>query len=301
MKEQETEKIVTIILNKLTEYITNIVIEELRVHNSSEKKGRWITIKPNGEENKGRHLFLNEGETPLQAIERTYGKKEAQTASQTNIQLSPAAEAMKKQLDKLNVQNNPPASLLKPLSDEEIISKVGGGDMTKGSCVSASYAYVGNKAGLDVRDFRGGVSCKFFSACRSVGKISKMEGIESHEEENGNDFNAAVSLVKKMKPNKEYLLAVGKHQAVIRKDEKGYKYLELQSPKENGWKILNNASLKERFKCQKSHSFYGEKYKVKSFLVDVESLSKSVDFKNLLGYINTQEGKEVKGAEGSIK
>lgn len=33
----------------------------------------WITIKPNGEENKGRHLLLKDGETPKEAIKRTWG------------------------------------------------------------------------------------------------------------------------------------------------------------------------------------------------------------------------------------
>ena len=35
---------------------------------------RWITIHPNGEDEKGRHLLLKDGETPKEAIERTYGK-----------------------------------------------------------------------------------------------------------------------------------------------------------------------------------------------------------------------------------
>lgn len=37
---------------------------------------KWITVHPNGEENKGRHLLLKDGETPKEAIERTYGKGE---------------------------------------------------------------------------------------------------------------------------------------------------------------------------------------------------------------------------------
>lgn len=33
----------------------------------------WITIKPNGEENKGRHLLIKEGETAWDAVRRVYG------------------------------------------------------------------------------------------------------------------------------------------------------------------------------------------------------------------------------------
>ena len=34
---------------------------------------KWITIKPNGEDAKGRHLLLKDGETPHEAMERAYG------------------------------------------------------------------------------------------------------------------------------------------------------------------------------------------------------------------------------------
>lgn len=37
---------------------------------------KWITIHPNGEDGKGRHLLLKDGETPKEAIDRTYGKDE---------------------------------------------------------------------------------------------------------------------------------------------------------------------------------------------------------------------------------
>lgn len=35
---------------------------------------KWITIHPNGEDGKGKHLLLKDGESPKEAIERTYGK-----------------------------------------------------------------------------------------------------------------------------------------------------------------------------------------------------------------------------------
>ena len=39
---------------------------------------------------------------------------------------------------------------------EQIIKELSGGDETKGSCASLSFAYVGNKGGYNVLDFRGG-------------------------------------------------------------------------------------------------------------------------------------------------
>jgi hypothetical protein len=41
-----------------------------------ENEDKWITIKPNGEENKGKHLLVKDGETPKEAIDRTYGNGE---------------------------------------------------------------------------------------------------------------------------------------------------------------------------------------------------------------------------------
>lgn len=50
----------------------------------AENEDRWITIKPNGEENKGRHLLLKDGETPGEAIQRVYGNKDQQTLFDTS-------------------------------------------------------------------------------------------------------------------------------------------------------------------------------------------------------------------------
>ena len=61
----------------------NIVVNSKDI---AENEDKWITIKPNGEENKGRPLLLKDGESPKEAIERTYGKKEEK--KEDNITLS---------------------------------------------------------------------------------------------------------------------------------------------------------------------------------------------------------------------
>lgn len=50
----------------------------------AENEDKWITIKPNGEEGKGRHLLLKDGETPAEAIQRVYGNKDQQTLFDTS-------------------------------------------------------------------------------------------------------------------------------------------------------------------------------------------------------------------------
>ena len=66
----------------------------------------------------------------------------------------------------------------KPLAyvpdETAIISRIGGGDETKGSCASLSFAYAGQKGSIDVLDFRGGRSCEFFSSTNIVIQYSDM-------------------------------------------------------------------------------------------------------------------------------
>lgn len=45
------------------------------VMNSKVENDKWITIHPNGEDGKGRHLKLEDGETPKEAVERAFGEE----------------------------------------------------------------------------------------------------------------------------------------------------------------------------------------------------------------------------------
>lgn len=45
------------------------------INSKAENEDKWITIKPNGENGKGKHLLVKDGESPKEAIERTYGKE----------------------------------------------------------------------------------------------------------------------------------------------------------------------------------------------------------------------------------
>ncbi len=204
-----------------------------------------------------------------------------------------------KRLKEVKVKYNEVKPLKKGLDEEDIIQRVAGGDKTsRGSCASVSLAYIGNKAGLNVLDFRGGKSHLYFA--RNIDNVIKKAGGKYYEEYN--DIVAAQKLVKNIKLNKEYLFAVGKHASIIRKTkEKGIEFLELQSPKENGYKSLTIQKLKTRFGCRKSHSEFGEKYKVTSSIIEIEILQKSKGFKDLLGYINTAKNDQMKGITGKIK
>ncbi|MDR2964022.1 MAG: hypothetical protein LBU90_10390 [Bacteroidales bacterium] len=184
-------------------------------------------------------------------------------------------------------------------TETEIIERIGGGDLTKGSCSSLAFAYAGNKCGYDVLDFRGGNSCLIFSRHYNIKDIAKKAGCIISK--NGNDFTNAVNLIKQTEKGKEYYFTSGRHAAIIRKIDNGYEYLELQDTKDNGFKPLTEAALKERFKAKKSHTFLGEKYEVEEVLIDLELFKKDDSFRELLGYINTNKDRQLKGEKGKIK
>ena len=206
-----------------------------------------------------------------------------------------------KQLKDLKIEYNPVQKLDESLTTDEIVQKISGGDMTKGSCSSLGFAYIANKNGLDVLDFRGGSSQDFFSTTSNIYKISQLPGVKSIVAENTNDIMATTSLLKTLEEGKEYYLATGSHAAIVRKIENTYEFLELQSPKENGFKQLTTNILKNRFRCKQTHSIQGIKFKTKNILMEVDSFKDNSEFEEIMGYINTSENKQIKGVKGSEK
>lgn len=202
-----------------------------------------------------------------------------------------------------NVEYKPVSMLDKALTSDQIIQKVAGADKTKGSCVSLGLAYIGNKVGYDVIDFRGGNSCAYFSRNANWRKMLDDIGVKYFRELNTNDFKAISSLLDNTLYDKEYFLITGSHASIIKHTkDSGWQYLELQSSKINGYKPLNNEVLKTRFRCKKSHSIYGNKLESESVLVDIENFKKNnTKFKEILGYINTNAKDQLKGEGGYAK
>lgn len=201
----------------------------------------------------------------------------------------------KNQIDYLDVKK-----LNNTLSTENIIERLSGGDMTKGSCSSLAFAYAGNRAGFDVLDFRDGKSSLFFAINKNIKNICKTGGYVASDY---NGFTVAKELLSKVEEGKEYYFTSGKHAAIVRRSRNEYQYLELQSKyKENNvFKRLDTNSLKNRFKTKASHSIYKMKVKQEDSIIDIEKLKDSVLFRKLLGYINTDQLKQKKGILGSTK
>lgn len=207
-----------------------------------------------------------------------------------------------KNLELNKVEYKKVGKLNRELEDYEIIMRLAGGDETNGSCSSVALAYIGNRNGMDVLDFRGGNSQMFFSNRKNILDIAQMKGVKSLIVENSNDFRAIKELLDFItEEEKEYYLGVGTHAAIVKRELNRYYYLELQDAFNNGYQILTDGVLKNRFGCQKSHTVYGIKLKPKNVIIEIDSLKDNKEFEEILGYINTNEIDQVKGYDGYAK
>lgn len=189
--------------------------------------------------------------------------------------------------------------LARALSEDSIIERLGGGDKTKGSCSSLALAYAGNKAGLDVLDFRGGKSQDLFSRGSVILDLVRRSG--GFVERNTNDFVSVGKIVKHVEEGRQYYFSTGRHAAIITRREGKLMYLELQSATSNGFKPLTRSSLKLRFSAQKSHTLMRQKIEASTVLVDIQDLAEDPSFKRVLSYINTNTSDQKKGTSGGLK
>jgi len=83
-----------------------------------------------------------------------------------------------KALEERNVDYRPIERCEPPRDSKDIIERVSGGDVTEGSCSSLAFAYVGNRAGYDVLDFRDGESRTFFSLRSSIEEVANLPDVQ---------------------------------------------------------------------------------------------------------------------------
>lgn len=216
---------------------------------------------------------------------------------------SPRAEIVG-ELRNRHVESRPVLRLDRELSSEEIAKRLSGGDTTEGSCASLALAYAGNRAGLDVLDYRGGNSRDVFSLNVVLRQIVTSEDVISFIETGSNEIRTAAKIIEKAEIGREYLLIAGEHAAIVRRTSENLaEWLELQSPveEENTWSRLSVSVLQKRFACQRSRKKFGVDLAVPSMMADIESLGESQGYAELMSYINTAESEQVKGASGAIK
>ena len=171
--------------------------------------------------------------------------------------------------------------LKKPLSEQQIIEKLGAVDHKGGACSSQALAYIANKFGLDVTDYRDKKSVGIFGRDDILKKIVKSGGFAISDY---NGFKNAEYLLKYVEPGKEYYFTCGIHSAIIRRIKNEFEFLELQGEKgTNGFSLMTASTLEERF-------YTGiNKDKWNDFLIDIEKLKDSPKFGELVGYFNTKK------------
>lgn len=187
------------------------------------------------------------------------------------------------------------------LTENDIIKKLCGGDLTDGSCASLGLAYAGNKNGLDVTDFRGGESQGFFSSRFNLEELTKIFKDDVVKREFARSYiTSGNNLLKQVEKGKEYYFVCGRHAAIVRRtDEDILQYLELQSEIVNGWTNFNKNpryTLSNRFGNRSS-----EGRDVSTFMIDVEDFKDNEEFREILGYLNTAKDKQIKGDGGYAK
>lgn len=220
---------------------------------------------------------------------------------------SEAAKFIEQACTTENVEHRAVQALPKQLTSDKIIERLAGGDMTQGSCSSLAFAYIGNKNGLDVLDFRDGGSRRVFSMNKNIMKMLELPGVEGSITKVKKEVQGTIDVLKNLELNKEYYLATGKHAAIVRKLDTGYQYLELQSKYQNGWMPFERygsmaTTLNKRFGCRKTvDKSFGYVWERTVILMDVDSFKDNEEFEQLLGYINTAVDKQRKGALGDVR
>lgn len=206
-------------------------------------------------------------------------------------------------LNAFDVEYKPVESHTKKLTESEIISALSGGDMTRGSCASVGLAYIGQKLGWNVLDFRDGESRSRFSSSYFLHTMAQMNGMKALRAQGASSMTVGNRLLKMVEPDKEYYLAVGRHAAIVRKKDDGVlQYLELQSKNRSGWTDFDGNpryTLKYRFGCTQTSSASVDY----DFMLDLEDsdFTSNDDFRTLLGFLNTEENAQRKGKNGTIK
>ena len=218
-----------------------------------------------------------------------------------NVIHTEAYNNLMNRLSRNNVDFLKVKKLRNKLSIDKIIERLAGGDMTSGSCASVGLAYVGNRNGLDVLDFRGGASQQFFSSRFNLDELTRILPEDSVMTSVARSYiTSGNRLLQQVEQGREYYFVCGRHASIVRRNEDNVlQYLELQSSTRSGWTDFNanpRHTLSTRFGCRNTTG-----RDVTGFMVDVESFQDNEEFMEILGYINTNASEQRRGASGYAK
>ena len=196
-----------------------------------------------------------------------------------------------------------PKKSAEPFDMEKVIGKLAGADKTDGSCASLAFAYVGQRGGYDVIDYRGGNSRVTFShQCRYMLKSMEENGISVTTGKAKSYITAGKRALKGVQEGKEYYFECGRHAAMVRMVNGDLQYLEMQSGyRPNTWYSFSQYGIDETLKWRFGAGVKTNGFEVESRVVDAEEMAKDERFLKVLGYINTNPDKQMKGEGGGEK
>lgn len=264
------------------------------------QRARWALDEGELQTLKDRAAYFGLDKTDnFEEYKKLYLKSAEKSAKMESEKLSDEGKAILETLKKRGVAYNEVGWHDTPLTEDEIIRVLSGGDQTRGSCASVGLAYVGQKGGMNVLDFRDGESRGFFSTRWNLEAISRLPGVKTITESAKSAVTAGNRLLKHVESGKEYYFVTGRHAAIVRRTKDGVlQYLELQSATQSGW---TNFDGNPRYTLKYRFGDYSNSFGVDAFMIDVESLAASGDLRSILGYINTAEKEQRKGRYGTIK
>lgn len=176
-------------------------------------------------------------------------------------------------------------------SEDKIIEKLSGVDNTGGSCVSQALAYIGNKIGYKVKDYRGRKSRKIFAQSRDALLSASGKAYTKISHKKHDELYKKLKESEELKEGKEYLLLTARHASIIKKNDNTLNYLELQGGKEyDGYRELTAKMFRKRFGYNKIYKNDNYQYNrdIYGYIIDPEDFKKSKDFGKLLGFLNTE-------------
>lgn len=269
--------------------------------------GKTYYVPDNVTYSEWKRAFVDGDKSGFAEVQKNHFSRTEKRGTIKPKEQSEAAKFIEQACTTENVEHRAVQALPKQLTSDEIIERLAGGDMTQGSCSSLAFAYIGNKNGLDVLDFRDGGSRRVFSMNKNIMKMLELPGVEGSITKVKKEVQGTIDVLKNLELNKEYYLATGKHAAIVRKLDTGYQYLELQSKYQNGWMPFERygsmaTTLNKRFGCRKTvDKSFGYVWERTVILMDVDSFKDNEEFEQLLGYINTAVDKQRKGALGDVR
>ncbi len=181
-------------------------------------------------------------------------------------------------------------------TSDEIIARLAKRDTTEGSCASLALAYIGQRAGMDVEDLKGGESQYYFSHPEATAGLQELDGVEAMTATGNYTQTVGSQLLREMEPGKEYYFAVAEHAAITRVTEDGKaQYLGLQPniDAKPGWHDFQTdysstkQTLRDRFGCKskKERGVYAIMYDTSQLMAG----DNKDEMRYILGYINTSK------------